>query len=94
MLSSSSSCSGLTVATMTVRQLPPRLSFSTDVIMELRYGMWPRPLPLLRSCSATMTCGRMAAWVGTGKAHSHVEKQRADAEKLNTAVAQWRAPTE
>ena len=41
-----------TVATIDVIQLPPRLSRSTDVIMELRYGMCER----FFSLSDMITC--------------------------------------
>ena len=55
--SSTKSNSALRVTMKTVLQLPPRLSRSTDVIIELRYGMCMR-FPFPRSCSATMTCSR------------------------------------
>lgn len=49
----SSSCRGslLMAASMTVAQLPPRLSFSIAVSIELRYGTWWRTCsPALCSC--------------------------------------------
>lgn len=51
-LSKSCSSEGEIVATMTVRQLPPRLSRSTKVIIELRYGTCILP-EVAFSCSHT-----------------------------------------
>ena len=50
--------SALSVTMNVVRQFPPRESLSTEVIIELRYGMCERPLRELRSCSATITISR------------------------------------
>ena len=50
MLSLTCSAAALTVATMTVRQLPPRLSRSVVVIMLFLYGTCARACPALRSC--------------------------------------------
>lgn len=46
--SSRKSDSGLSVAMNTDLQLPPRLPRSTDVSIELRYGMWNPLATLLR----------------------------------------------
>ena len=57
MVSSSCGSSGDIVATMTVLQLPPSESRSTEVSIELRYGMCERD-DVSFSCSAVITISR------------------------------------
>ena len=87
------SCAPVTVAIITVRQLPPSESRSTVVISELRYGTWRGALRFrMRVCNCVRVmrvacvCGGGGVWGREGEAkgesttpHTHPHARNAPA---------------